>query len=75
MNEHLTYLLEGLWGWVNTWIQMNSGSEFHWESYDHLRFFHLIATDKLYNGIFQKNFDLFIWMSAVATAAAAAEKR
>ena len=36
---------------------------------------HLIATDKLYNGIFQKKFDLFIYMSAVATAAAAAEKR
>ena len=54
---------------------MNSGSEFNWESYDQLRSLHLIATDKLYNGMFQKKFDLFFLMSAVTTAAAAAEKR
>ena len=39
-----TYLLEGLWGWVITWNQTNSGSEFHWESYDHLRFFHIFTS-------------------------------
>ena len=33
-----TYAVEGLWGWVITWNQTNSGSKFHWESYDHIRF-------------------------------------
>ena len=58
--------------------QTNPGSEFHWKSYDKLRFFnslHHIATNKLYNGTFQKKSDLFIKMSAVATVAAATEKR
>jgi hypothetical protein len=55
---------------------MESCSEFHWESCDHLRFLQfllIIATAILYDGIFHGKFYLFLFMSAVATIAAAAE--
>ena len=34
-------LLEALWGWAITGNQTESCSEFHWESCDNLRFFHI----------------------------------
>ena len=57
------HILEGLLGWVITWNQTTLVQNFTENLIiilDSSISLHLIATDKFYNGIFQKKFHLFI---------------